>query len=85
MTEEINVDGIIAANISATATGVIMPIRCVRLKRCRNPRPTSQEEIDKRKMNRIKKNDPVAITEMGKQLDKEGDHGKSLEYHTKAC
>ena len=52
---------------------------------CRNPRPTSQEEIEKRKMNRIKKNDAVAITEMGKQYDKEGDHGKSLEYHTKAA
>jgi hypothetical protein len=54
---------------------------------CRNPRPTSQEEIDKRKMKRNKKNDPVAMTELGKQLDKdkEGDHGKSLEYHTRGC
>ena len=45
----------------------------------RNPRPTSQEEIEQRKMNRIKKNDAVTITEMGKQYDKEDDHGKSLE------
>jgi TPR repeat protein len=36
-------------------------------------------------MKRIKKNDPVAMTHMGKQHDKEGDYGKALEYYTKAA
>ena len=52
---------------------------------CQNPRPTSQEEIDKRKMNRIKKNNPVAMVHMGKEHHVEGDYEKALEYFTKAA
>jgi TPR repeat protein len=37
-------------------------------------------------MKRIKKhNDPVAMTHMGKEHDREGDYGKALEYYTKAA
>ncbi len=53
---------------------------------CREPAPKSKEEGLKRVMTRIKKNnDPVAITEMGKRLDREGNYGKALEYYTKAA
>ena len=50
---------------------------------CREPKPKSQEESDKRIMKKIKKNDPVAMTYMGKR-NKEGDYGIALEYYTKA-
>jgi tetratricopeptide (TPR) repeat protein len=52
---------------------------------CRNPRPKSQEEFDKQFMIRIKKNDPVAMAQMGKKHDKERDYVKALEYYTKAA
>ncbi len=52
---------------------------------CREPLPKSQEESDKRTMKRIKKNDPVAITVMGKKHKKEGDYEKAVEYYTKAA
>ncbi len=51
---------------------------------CREPEAKSQEEYNKRVMNRIKKNDPAAMTYMGKMYDKEGDIGKALEYWTTA-
>jgi TPR repeat protein len=35
-------------------------------------------------MERIKKKDPVAMTEMGKRKRREGDYEKALEYFTKA-
>jgi predicted HicB family RNase H-like nuclease len=56
--------------------------RCVY---CREPLPESEEEEDKRVMERIKKNDPAAMTYMGKKHDREGDYEKSLPYHTKAA
>ena len=52
---------------------------------CREPVPKSEEEADKNNMERVKKNDPVAMTQMGKQNEKEGDFGKALEYWTKAA
>ena len=52
---------------------------------CREPAPESQEEALKQVMERIKKNDPVAISYMGKHRDEEGDFGKALEYYTKAA
>ncbi len=52
---------------------------------CREPAPYSDEEVDKRTMERIKKNDPVAMTEKGKQNYGEGDFGKAFEYFTKAA
>ena len=51
---------------------------------CREPAPKSLKEHNKRVMERIKKNDPVAMTQMGKKHYNEGDYGKSLEYHKKA-
>jgi hypothetical protein len=56
--------------------------RCVY---CREPAPNSDEEVDKRIMERIKKNDPAAMTQMGKKHNKEGEHDKALEYWAKAA
>ena len=56
--------------------------RCVY---CRDPIAESDEEHNKRIMKRVKKNDPVAMTEKGKKLEKEGDYGKALEYYTMAA
>ena len=52
---------------------------------CREPAPTSEEEYNKRIMKRIKKKDPVAMTAMGKQHEKEEEYGKAAEYYTKAA
>ena len=52
---------------------------------CRNPRPKSKEQSDKNVTERVKKNDPVVMTEMGKRHEKEGDCGKALEYYAKAA
>ena len=52
---------------------------------CREPAPDTDEESDRNVMKRIKKhNDPVAMTHMGKEHDREGDYVKALEYYTKA-
>jgi TPR repeat protein len=56
--------------------------RCVY---CREPAPKSQEEFNKRVMKRVKKNDPVAMTDRGKKYLGEGDYEKALEYFTKAA
>jgi hypothetical protein len=56
--------------------------RCVY---CREHAPKSKEEVDKRIMERIKKNDPVAMTAMGKQYLGGGDYGKSFENYTMAA
>src|SRR6056300_1222968 len=47
---------------------------------CREPLPESQEEFDKNIMNRIKKNDPVAMTSQAKKHYHEGEYGKAFEY-----
>jgi tetratricopeptide (TPR) repeat protein len=52
---------------------------------CREPNAKSQEEVDKRIMERIKKHDPAAMTQMGKKHVEEGDYGKVLQYWTKAA
>jgi hypothetical protein len=52
---------------------------------CREPISNSQEEHRKRLMERVKKNDPVAMAQMGKKHYGEGDYGKALEYWTKAA
>ena len=53
---------------------------------CREQLPkNSGEEALKQVMERIKKNDPAAMTQMGKKHDKEGDYAKALEYWTKAA
>ncbi len=53
---------------------------------CREPVPKPHEKHEKRLMERIKKNDPVAMVQMGKTLLlEEGDHEKAAEYFTKAA
>ena len=52
---------------------------------CREPAPTSLKEYNKKVMKRIKKNDPVAMTQMGKLSGKKGDYGRAFEYHKKAA
>ncbi len=51
---------------------------------CREPVPKSKEENEKRKMERIKKNDPIAMRHMGKKRRHEEDFKIALEYFTKA-
>ena len=51
---------------------------------CREPMPTSQEEIDQNYMERVKANDPVAIYNMGEKCYEEGDYGGAFHYYTKA-
>ncbi len=55
--------------------------RCVY---CREPATKSQEEINKKRMTRIKKNDPGAMSRMGRMRFDEGDYETALEYFTKA-
>jgi tetratricopeptide (TPR) repeat protein len=52
---------------------------------CREPAPKSKEEMIKRCMKRIKKNDPVAMNHMGRKRRDEGDYKTALEYFTKAA
>jgi tetratricopeptide (TPR) repeat protein len=52
---------------------------------CREPEAKSDEEYNKRVMNRIKKNNPVAMVHMGKEHYGEGEYEKALEYFTKAA
>jgi tetratricopeptide (TPR) repeat protein len=55
---------------------------------CREPAPKSdniEEEHHKRVVERIKKNDPVAMSEMGKLHYHKGEYAKSLELWTKAA
>jgi tetratricopeptide (TPR) repeat protein len=52
---------------------------------CREPVPKSKEEALTQVAERVKRNDPVAMTAMGKKHYIEGDYGKTLEYYTKAA
>jgi tetratricopeptide (TPR) repeat protein len=52
---------------------------------CREPLSESDEECIKRTMERVKKNDTVAMTQMGKKHYGEGDSRRALEYWTKAA
>jgi tetratricopeptide (TPR) repeat protein len=52
---------------------------------CREPLPKSQEDVVKRRMNRVKKNCPVAMYNMGKERYDAGDYEIALEYLTKAA
>jgi tetratricopeptide (TPR) repeat protein len=58
---------------------------CDRCPFCREPIADDQDESNKRKMNRIKANDPAAMRNVGNRLYREGDHGKALKYWTKAA
>jgi tetratricopeptide (TPR) repeat protein len=52
---------------------------------CREPTPNSEKERIRLIMKRIKKKDPVAMTQMGKKEALKGEYGKALEYYTKAA
>ena len=52
---------------------------------CREPAPKDDEECNKRKMKRIKANDPAALCNMGLKRNKEGDHDAAVEYWTMAA
>jgi tetratricopeptide (TPR) repeat protein len=52
---------------------------------CREPVPESEEEYDKNVMERIKKNDPVAMDHMGKHHYHKGDFETALKYLTMAA
>jgi TPR repeat protein len=52
---------------------------------CREPLPKSQEEADKNRMERIKKNCPVAMYKFGWKCKDEGDYEAALKYLTKAA
>jgi hypothetical protein len=60
-------------------------LKCNRCAFCREPLPKSDEEIFKRIMKRVKKNDPVAMIDMGKRNSDENEYGKALQYWTKAA
>ena len=52
---------------------------------CRNPAPKEKNVVVKQMMKRVKKNDPVAMAQMGRKRRNEGDYGKALEYFNKAA
>ncbi len=52
---------------------------------CREPLPKSTAEHYEKAMKRVKVNDPVAINELGKKRENEGDFEGALEYYTKAA
>jgi TPR repeat protein len=53
---------------------------------CREPATKSKEEADNRRMNRVKKNDPAAMCQMGKKhYHLEGDYETALKYFAKAA
>ena len=52
---------------------------------CRGPRATTEEEMDKMNMERLKANDPFAICGFGKQRHIEGDYEGAFEYYAKAA
>jgi tetratricopeptide (TPR) repeat protein len=52
---------------------------------CREPLPTSQEEMDQNLMKRVKANDPVAMFKMGVKCEEEGDYEGAIQYWTKAA
>ena len=52
---------------------------------CRDPAPKSREEGDKRMMKRVKKNDPLAICQMGRRRRNEWDYETAFEYFAKAA
>ena len=52
---------------------------------CREPLPNTDEEFEKYRMERIKKNDPAAMCEVGKERYYEGDYKTALECLTQAA
>ncbi len=52
---------------------------------CREPASSGNEESNKRKMKRIKANDPVALRQLGMEHHQKGDYGGAFEYLTKSA
>ena len=52
---------------------------------CRKPGPKTKSEQDKRRMKRIKANDPVSIRHEGIKWHEKGYHSRAFEYYTKAA
>ena len=52
---------------------------------CREPLPTTDEEVNQNYMKRVKANDPVAIFNMGNNCYREGDYEEAFQYYTKAA
>eukprot|EP00984_Skeletonema_dohrnii_P039049 scaffold42982_cov205-Skeletonema_dohrnii-CCMP3373.AAC.1 len=52
---------------------------------CRKPIPDTDEESDKRTMKRIEANDPVAMTQWGRDQYDKGDYSVAFEYYTRAA
>jgi len=52
---------------------------------CRQPAPSTTDEVDKYRMKRINMNDPVAMTHKGIEKEKNGDYISVFEYYTKAA
>ena len=52
---------------------------------CREPLPDDEEKSRRRKMKRVKANDPVAMLEMGTTLYHEGNYDGAMKYLTKAA
>ena len=52
---------------------------------CRHPPPTTQEEFDKKLMERVSANDPNALCKLGHIYCKKGDYDGAFKYWTKAA
>eukprot|EP00985_Skeletonema_marinoi_P008502 scaffold3865_cov86-Skeletonema_marinoi.AAC.2 len=52
---------------------------------CRSPLPNTHEEFDKNEMKRVEKNDPVAMTQIGKKHYHNGEYESAFDYLTKAA
>ena len=52
---------------------------------CRHPLVQSEEDVHKKIMKRVKKNDPVAMRSMGKKNHKEGNYESAMRYWTRAA
>jgi len=59
-----------------------LEIKCVF---CREPAPSTDEEVDKQRMKRIEMNDPAAMCQKGSVQFKKGDYSSAFEYFTKAA
>src|SRR6056300_904288 len=52
---------------------------------CREPVPDTEEDNQNYIMERVKANDPIAISKMGDKCDQEGDSEGAVQYWTKAA
>ena len=52
---------------------------------CREPMPSTEEEVDKQRMKRVEANDPVAMVQQGIDHHKKGEYQSSFENLSKAA